>query len=396
MRSVIEQDPDFQYLHKALNTPNLFNVLDNLAYEIRHSNFLAWILDPNGSHKQGDLFLNRFLDAIGEAKEVGEIFHIRREQDRIDILIISQFRVITIENKTFTTDSIDQLKRYRSQIQNKYSSLKQIFIYWTPNGDQPTDKHERVLWGGYSYTSFVSDFEPLLNNITDRRVTIYLSDYLESLKIKILSNSPYVDTAKILIERHKDYIGNVFSSANELDPLTKATYSFIERHSRYERGSGFFSTKKEYRSVFESICKLYQYQLSRSGDSQSTYFGFVPLELTSIIQAKEVCFEYYFRFMEKRNHLRLAFTLTPESPHNRKIRDVLRNNLHLYHDLKISTPTKSSGRNHIGVVHINIPFNPLAIILNSINEHIHDLFKHRVCGAVESINGVTRHLISGQ
>jgi hypothetical protein len=394
MRSAIQQDPEFQFLHKALNKPNLFNVLDNLSYEIRHSNFLAWILDPHGSHKQDDLFLKRFLNSIYETTEVGEVFEIRREQDRIDILIRSQYRVIVIENKTFTTDSTNQLNRYRTLIQAKYSKLKQRYIYWTPGGDQPTDKGEQIFWSTYSYDLFVSNFEPLLNNITDHRVAIYLDDYIESLKINTLSNSVYVDSAKSLIDRHKDYIGKIFAEADKLDSLSKITFKFIEKHSFYQRGNGFFSINKHYRAAFESACKSFQYNLTRSGNSQSTYFGFLPAELTAAIKAEEVCFEYCFRFIEKTNHLRLAFIITPETIHNRRVRHILQNNLKLYHALKLSAPTKSTGKNHIGVVHNNIPFNPLEVNHSKITEHIHDLFRRRVCDAVEAINRVTCTLIS--
>jgi len=393
MRSVIEQDPEFQSLHNALNKPNLFNVLDNLSYEIRHSNFLAWILNPHGSHKQGDLFLKRFLNSINENTEVSEVFEIRREQDKTDILIRSKYRVIVIENKTSTVDSTDQLKRYRRLILEKYSKLTQRYIYWTPSGDQPTDKGEQIFWTTYSYGLFVSDFEPLLNDITDYRVAVYLGDYIDSLKINTLSNSAYIDSAKSLIERHKEYIGKIFADDNESDSATKITFKFIEKHSFYQRGNGFFSINKHYRAAFETACKSFHYNLTRSSDSQSTYFGFLPTELTDAIEAEELCFEYHFRFTEKTNHLRLVFTITSESIHNRRVREVLRNNLKLYHALELSVPTKSKGENYIGVVHKNIPFNPLEVDHSKITEHIHDLFRDRVCDAVEAINKVTRTLI---
>jgi len=88
-----------------------------------------------------------------------------------------------------------------------------------------------------------------------------------------------------------------------------------------------------------------------------------------------------------------VFTITSESIHNRRVREVLRNNLKLYHALELSVPTKSKGENYIGVVHKNIPFNPLEVDHSKITEHIHDLFRDRVCDAVEAINKVTRTLI---
>ena len=44
--------------------PNIFQILRITNNEIRHSNFLAWLLDPNQSHKLGDIFLKRFLREV--------------------------------------------------------------------------------------------------------------------------------------------------------------------------------------------------------------------------------------------------------------------------------------------------------------------------------------------
>lgn len=394
MINIIEQDPEFQSLHKAINKPNLFNVLNNLSYEIRHSNFLAWILNPHGSHEQGELFLRCFLNSIYEVTEVGEVFEVFREQDRIDILIISQYRVIAIENKTFTTDFTDQLNRYRTEVQSKYIKLEQRYIYWTPDGDQPTNKGEVPFWTTYSYGIFVSDFEPLIKNIKNYKVAHYLEDYIESLKINILSDSIYIDAAKSLIERHKEYIDKIFANINELDSKSKITFEFIERHSFYQRGNGFFSKNKPFREAFETTCDSFQYNLTRASDSQSTYFGFLPAELAVAIQGKELCFGYHFRFVETTNNLRLVFGITPESIHNRRVRDILLNNLKLYHNLNLSVPTKSKGKNYIGFTHVNIPFNPFDLEQGNINEFIHNLFREKIINAVKTINRVTLSLIS--
>jgi hypothetical protein len=42
-------------------------------HEIRHSNFLAWLLNPNESHGIGDLFLTQFLRDIVLDEKCGEI-----------------------------------------------------------------------------------------------------------------------------------------------------------------------------------------------------------------------------------------------------------------------------------------------------------------------------------
>ena len=59
--SALINDIQFDELDLGLKQPNIFKVLGASKAEIRHSNFLAWLLDPNESHNLGGVFLKRFL-----------------------------------------------------------------------------------------------------------------------------------------------------------------------------------------------------------------------------------------------------------------------------------------------------------------------------------------------
>jgi hypothetical protein len=58
------KNEDFDKLDLGLKNPNIFQILKISKNEIRHSNFLSWLLDPEGSHKLGDIFLKRFLREV--------------------------------------------------------------------------------------------------------------------------------------------------------------------------------------------------------------------------------------------------------------------------------------------------------------------------------------------
>jgi hypothetical protein len=49
-------DERFSKIREKLREPNIFCFLSNANYEIRHSNFLAWLLDANETHNCGTLF----------------------------------------------------------------------------------------------------------------------------------------------------------------------------------------------------------------------------------------------------------------------------------------------------------------------------------------------------
>ncbi len=55
-RFVAEND-DLLKLEEQIGRFNIFDALGIARVEIRHSNFLAWLLTPGESHGQGDLFL---------------------------------------------------------------------------------------------------------------------------------------------------------------------------------------------------------------------------------------------------------------------------------------------------------------------------------------------------
>lgn len=52
---------DLEELNNLTNNFNIFNALKLQNNEIRHSNFLSWIMAPYESHKLGAYFLKEFL-----------------------------------------------------------------------------------------------------------------------------------------------------------------------------------------------------------------------------------------------------------------------------------------------------------------------------------------------
>lgn len=55
---------ELEELSAKLAIFNIFGVLRIEEAEIRHSNVMAWLLDPQGSHGLGQAFLRRVLSTI--------------------------------------------------------------------------------------------------------------------------------------------------------------------------------------------------------------------------------------------------------------------------------------------------------------------------------------------
>jgi hypothetical protein len=93
-------DENYKMIRKKFEQPNVFLIFENESDEIRHSNFLKWILDPQERHGVGPYFLSKFVKAL-DSDDFGSLDQVcvEREKDYIDLLIYNDRSVLVIENK---------------------------------------------------------------------------------------------------------------------------------------------------------------------------------------------------------------------------------------------------------------------------------------------------------
>ncbi len=148
---------DLERLEDLLAEPNVFEALGAVRSELRHSNFLAYLLDPSQNHGLGDIFLRQFLLrplAIGSeaGTKIGPIeigtwdfsdAGVWRERDNVDVLVISEANrfCLLIENKIYSTEHSNQFVKYRKEQINKRKDYRFVFVYLTIDGDEPSDSH---------------------------------------------------------------------------------------------------------------------------------------------------------------------------------------------------------------------------------------------------------------
>lgn len=134
---------------------NMFTILRKESDEVYlHSRFLSALLDPNGPHKLGKLFLNSFLNRIGsdfdydeKSLEVYPNNQNRSEYKEIDICFIDRVakNAVMIENKIYHEDTNHEDK---GQLENYYGRLieedkipeDRIEVYYlTLDGHEPSE-----------------------------------------------------------------------------------------------------------------------------------------------------------------------------------------------------------------------------------------------------------------
>ncbi|MDP2721820.1 MAG: PD-(D/E)XK nuclease family protein [Bacteroidales bacterium] len=223
------KDIDFDRLDLGLKKPNIFEILNISNAEIRHSNFLAWLLDAEGSHGLGDIFIKRFLREIFYDNKVMGVSQfeieqldlsqaeIRREWRNIDLLIIVDDIVICIENKFLSKEHTNQLTRYKEIIESEFKGRRNIFAYLTPFGESSFSEID--VYSFISYEMIVDILTRILSVYDDTindSVYNYINDYITILKRNIMSSDELTELAKQIYRNHKDLLDFIFDKKPDI------------------------------------------------------------------------------------------------------------------------------------------------------------------------------------
>jgi hypothetical protein len=217
-----EQNPDLLSLESLLKRFNLFEAVGAVRHELRHSDFLAFLLDPSRNHGLGAAFLHRFLQAALALDGIDlSRSYVTREWHNVDILIVddaSRLAVI-IENKIGTGEHSDQLNRYRKTFQSHFPGYQAFGLYLTPNGDESSspDYYRAV---SYSLVREVieqtaQDNRPML----DAEVVMALEHYTQMLRRHIVSDSDVAKLCRSIYKQHKQALDLIFEHRPNQQPL---------------------------------------------------------------------------------------------------------------------------------------------------------------------------------
>lgn len=226
-------DPDFRDLETAFSAFCPFEAMGMVSAEIRHSNFLAYILNPYRPHGFGKAILEAFLGGIlPDAPEVSSELvdaEIRREWRNIDLLILlpKAKRTIAIELKIDARQGVNQLARYRYIVEAYWpqsAGWKHDFVFLTKNAEAPNDD----AWASYCLHDLVKHLDlvaasPSLENAQGRNT---LCAYIRMLRRHHLGDEAMEQMAQRLWAKHGETLE--FLAARRPDPLRAVFESFRE------------------------------------------------------------------------------------------------------------------------------------------------------------------------
>src|SRR3990172_5045213 len=248
LEDFVLKNPELVELEGLLSEFNIFEAMRAERTEIRHSDFLAFLLDPSRPHGLGDLVLKTILQNVLKAK--GDYppgvtpvdldswdmtaATVSREEWNIDILVRyenSGRRVIVIiENKIDSSEHSGQLRRYYDGIATTNPEAQIIAVYLTPEGDRPTDDRFLPL----DYGGVAKVLELVLDRCRSQLgegVALSIEHYVRMLRRNIVAESEIARLSKVILTKHKRALDILFEHrpdrrmliAEQLSTMIKAT-----------------------------------------------------------------------------------------------------------------------------------------------------------------------------
>lgn len=244
---------------------NIFTLFHDFSDEVNlHSNFIASLLDPNGDHYKGDLFLKLFLETCGidDFSIDTSRATVFKEFKHIDIYISDGKKHIILENKVYAKDQPTQIARYIEAIKKEGAEDEDIYVlYLHPDGKLPDnqsfgDYHTRLLGEnpsiefkvisyGKEILEWIDKCKNEVSNLTD--LNVFLSQYKDVIEM-IYDRYKRIDkmeTAKFVEIFRENYTAVSEIANNYQETRKKIIYSFFSNAAKILRGDS------EIKSVYD-------------------------------------------------------------------------------------------------------------------------------------------------
>lgn len=228
---------DFAELQAISNNKfNIFQALKLQNNEVKHSNFLGWLLNPFESHYLMDCFFKELLKIalrndstlvdiilkdLTDAKVTLE--KMTNDGRRMDIFIDCPTNklVCVIENKIWSGEGCNQLEDYRNYILNndKYKDYKyKIFLFLTPYKYSPCEDYKGYIRINYG------DILKAINNLMKQYgclleddVKIFVEHYKRMVERDIMGemDKEIVDLCRKIYRENKEAIDLIVENSDE-------------------------------------------------------------------------------------------------------------------------------------------------------------------------------------
>ncbi|PNZ43337.1 PD-(D/E)XK nuclease family protein [Staphylococcus simulans] len=234
-------------IEKYSNQFNLFEILGVVNTEIRHSNMLAWLLNPNEIHGLDDAFIKSlirtYIECSESKKDQQTIFNlllndfedakVLREWNNIDLLVVSEQNqtLIVIENKIWSKESKYQLKKYQDKVEQFYSGYEKLFIFLTPHGEEASNVE---VWSNISYNQIIECIDETMVNkkaMMHPQAVDFIEQYIDILRRHIVGDEALEKICGEIYAKHKRALDLIYEyKPDTLSEISKMLQTYIPEH----------------------------------------------------------------------------------------------------------------------------------------------------------------------
>lgn len=225
LEAFVVDNPELERLEALLEQFNLFEALGAVRVEVRHSDFLSFLLNPSQNHGLGDTFVKRLLQRTLmmssvqtplitpidlDTWDLDELI-VYREWQNIDILLVDERNrlVVLIENKISSKEHGEQLQRYWRTTSQNYPGWNIVGVFLSPEGDQPSDDNYFPI----DYTSICEILEKIIEARKSNLgpdILVALTHYTQMLRRHIVSESEIEQLSRKIYRKHKQALDLIY------------------------------------------------------------------------------------------------------------------------------------------------------------------------------------------
>lgn len=329
---------------RGLNDFNVFTTLLKSSDEVRlHSRFIGALLNKQGLHYQGTLFLDKFLEQFKpdnfDFDAQSSRCSIERE-NKIDIYLTDGINHIIIENKVYTGDQKNQIQRYIDHIkkENKDIDGNNIWVIYLSLGRAEPSKYslgkytindDRTKLTHKEFSVHYSNIHYKQNSDESNKIMSWLDDCLKEIQniknlfVAISSYREVVEKISGTYESKVMSLENYLGRLNDVEKLTfittvinanndimilksKIVYSFLEKLEAGIQNDMKKPEQWDYSFNKKALGKAYNYpiRIYKSGNKMQVGFEFLKsgykgfrfgvVRTKTSIDIRELCKEYDF------------------------------------------------------------------------------------------------------
>lgn len=245
---------DFEKFERLLLRTNRFNpfrVLNVSSHEIRHSNVLAWLLDPKQNHGLSDRFFKKLviqiiLDSENEGTAADSIdvkniylgdyrdLHVYREAEHMDIHAISDRNhfVLLIENKIYSAEHGSQLDDYLAKLRSSHMQYSVLPVFLTRDATPPSNKKYSVCSHASIY-AILSNLTSMYEDYIPDRAYDFIQFYIDTLKEILLMDDETTKLCKEIYREHREAIDLIHRIGIQIN-VSASVDQFKAAHSEVE------------------------------------------------------------------------------------------------------------------------------------------------------------------